>query len=299
MAPAIGALVGAGGVMAVRMYREPKGSGWLVLPGSIAVAAVWAWVLISRDTAWNGWLRYVVAGVAVAAIIALVLRKLRRSAIVLGLVAVLLAPGVWSAAGALASTGNATIPTAGPATGRDDGGFVLRLPPGVTEPPAGMVPPQGGIRGGGGFGGRDSGELTADQQKILAYATSHSAGAAIVMAVEGGSQAASPYIIATDETVIGMGGFGGRDPAPSVDQLSTWVHEGKLRFVLVGGRGGGGAPPGAGGTPPAAGGAPTTGGGGFGGMRGGDSTGRSAWIQQNCTSVLTAGQETLYECTDG
>jgi hypothetical protein len=300
MAPAIGALVGAGGVAAVRMYREPKGLGWLVLPGSIAVAAVWAWVVISRDTAWNGWLRYAVAGIAVLAIIALVLRKLPRSAMVLGLVAVLLAPGVWSTAGAFASTTNATIPTAGPASDRGGmGGFVFRLPPGVTAPPGG-VPPQGGTRGGGGggggggFGGRDSGELTADQQKILDYAKSHSAGAQIVMAVEGGSQAASSYIIATDDTVIGMGGFGGQDPAPSVDQLSAWVHEGKLRFVLVGSRGGGGGAP-----PPSAGGAPTTGGGGFGGMRGGESTGRSTWIQQNCKSVLTAGGETLYECTDG
>jgi 4-amino-4-deoxy-L-arabinose transferase-like glycosyltransferase len=276
MAPAIGALAGAGGVAAVRMYREPEGLGWLVLPGSIAVSAVWAWVLISRDTGWNGWLRYAVAGIAVLAIIALVLCRLRRSALVLGLAAVLLAPAVWSAAGAFASTGNATIPTAGPAT--DRGGFVFRLPPGVTAPPGGALPPQGGPRGGGGFGGfgggRDSGELTTDQRKILDYAKAHSAGAEIVMAIEGGSQAAAPYIIATDENVIGMGGFGGQDPAPSVDQLSAWVHEGKLRFVLVGGRG-------------------------FGGMRGGESADRSAWIEQNCKSVLTAGGETLSECTDG
>jgi 4-amino-4-deoxy-L-arabinose transferase-like glycosyltransferase len=274
MAPAIGAIIGAGGVWAIRMYREPKGLSWLVLPASVAVAAAWAWVLISRDTGWNGWLRYAVLAVAVVAILALVLRKVKRAAIVLGLAAILLAPGVWSGAGAFASSGNAGIPMAGPSAGMGGGGFVLRLPPGVTTPPAGMVPPAGAMRGGGGPGGRETGTLTADQQKVLDYAKAHSAGAEITMAVEGGAQAASPYIIATDETVIGMGGFSGRDPAPSVDQLSTWVREGKLRFILTGGRGGG--------------------------MRGGEGSDRSAWIEENCKLVLTAGTETLHECgTDG
>jgi 4-amino-4-deoxy-L-arabinose transferase-like glycosyltransferase len=272
MAPAIGAIIGAGGVWAIKMYREPKGLSWLALPASVAVAAAWAWVIISRYTAWNGWLRYAVLAVAVVAILALVLRKIKRAAIVLGLVAIVLAPGVWSGVGAFASSGNAGIPMAGPADGRDGGGFVLRLPPGVTTPPAGMTPPSGAMRGGGGPGSRDGGTLTADQQKVLDYAKAHADGAEIVMAVDGGSQAAAPYIIATDENVVGMGGFSGRDPAPSVDQLSTWVQEGKLKFILTGGRGGG--------------------------MRGaGEVSDRSTWIQENCKPVLTAGSETLNECT--
>ncbi|MFD1051936.1 hypothetical protein ACFQ1S_43430, partial [Kibdelosporangium lantanae] len=65
-------------------------------------------------------------------------------------------------------------------------------------------------------------------------AKAHASGAQIVLAIEGGSQAAANYIMATDETVIGMGGFGGGDPAPSVTQLATWVREGRLRFVLEG-----------------------------------------------------------------
>ncbi|MBP2330945.1 4-amino-4-deoxy-L-arabinose transferase-like glycosyltransferase [Kibdelosporangium banguiense] len=266
MGPAIGAIIGAGGVWAIKMYREPKGLSWIMLPASVAVTAAWAWVIISRDTSWNGWLRYAVLAVAVVAILVLVLRKLRKTAIVLTLGAILLAPGVWSGAGAFASTGNAGIPMAGPSEGMG-GGFIIRTPSGTsTTPPPGMTPP-GGMRGG-----RDSGTLSADQQKILDYAKAHSAGAEITMAVEGGAQAASPYIIATDETVIGMGGFSGRDPAPSADQLSTWVREGKLKFVLSGGPG-------------------------RGGMRGGQSSDRSTWVEENCKSVLTAGNETLYECT--
>ncbi|MCE7009627.1 glycosyltransferase family 39 protein [Kibdelosporangium philippinense] len=263
MAPAIGALVGVGTVWAIKMYREPKGLSWLVLPASVAVAAAWAWVLISRDTAWNGWLRWAVLCVAVVAILVLVLRKAKRAAIVLGVVAVLLAPGVWSGAGAFASTGNPGIPMAGPAA-NSAGGFILRLPPGQTTPPPGMMPPQNAGPA------RANGTLTADQRKIVDYAKANAGGAEYLMAVEGGAQAASAYIMATDENIVSMGGFSGRDPAPTVEQLATWVKDGKLKFVLVGGRGG---------------------------MRGGQASATSTWVQENCRSVLTAGTQQLYECT--
>jgi 4-amino-4-deoxy-L-arabinose transferase-like glycosyltransferase len=244
MAPAIGALVGAGTVWAFRKYREPEGHGWLVLPACVAVAAVWAWVLISRDTSWHGWLRYAVVIVALGAILALVLRKVPRVGLGLGLVAVLLAPAVWSAAGAVSTTAIASLPAAGPVE---------------DEMPVGW----------------DSGELTSDQRKILDYAKWHSSGAEITLAVEGGASAATAYIVATDETVVGMGGFDGKDPVPSVDQLSTWVREGRLRFVLTGG-----------------------------GMMMMDETTvieRSEWVEQNCKPVLTVGSEgeTLHECTAG
>lgn len=125
--------------------------------------------------------------------------------------------------------------------------------------------------------GWDSGALTADQRRILDYAKSHSSGAEITLAVEGGAQSAKTYIVATDETVVGMGGFDGRDPAPSTDQLSAWVRAGKLRFVLTGG-----------------------------GMAD-DNTiiERATWVEQNCEPVLTVeggmGGEglTLHECTGG
>jgi 4-amino-4-deoxy-L-arabinose transferase-like glycosyltransferase len=244
MAPAIGALVGAGAVWAFRKYREPEGRGWLVLPACVAVSAAWAWVLISRDTSWHGWLRYAVVIVALIAIVALVLRKVPGAGLGLGLVAVLLAPAVWSGAGAISTTAIASLPAAGPVE---------------DEMPVGW----------------DSGELTADQRKILDYAKWHSFGAEITLAIEGGAQAATAYIVATDDTVVGMGGFDGKDPVPSVDQLSTWVREGRLRFVLTGG----------------------------GMMMTDESTviERSEWVEQNCTPVLTGDGEsgTLHECTAG
>jgi 4-amino-4-deoxy-L-arabinose transferase-like glycosyltransferase len=249
MAPAIGALVGVGTVWAIRKYREPEGLGRFVLPAGVAVTAAWAWVLISRDTTWHGWLRYAVAIVALVAILVLVLRKGSRAGPSLGLVAVLLAPAVWSGAGAVSTTAVASLPAAGP----------------VHD----MLPD-----------GWDRGELTAGQREILDYVRSHSSGAEIALVVEGGSQSAKSYIVATDETVVGMGGFDGRDPAPSLAQLSEWVRAGKLRFVLTGG-----------------------------GMADADTIiERAEWIERNCEPVLTVesgedemamgdGGQTLHECT--
>ncbi|MDW6065592.1 hypothetical protein SAZ11_57150 [Streptomyces sp. FXJ1.4098] len=88
----------------------------------------------------------------------------------------------------------------------------------------------GGLSGLGRLlGGTD---LTADQRKILDYAVEHSGSARISLAVEGGANGASTFILNSDATVIGMGGFIGTDDAPSVHQLETWTSKGELRYVL-------------------------------------------------------------------
>lgn len=242
MAPAIGALVGAGTMWAFQQYQEREGLGRFVLPADVAVTAAWAWVLISRDTSWHGWLRYAVLIVALAAILALVLRKVPKLALALGLGAVLLAPAVWSAAAAVSTTAIASSPAAGP----HGGGDACRLGQRKTH----RGPTQGpGLR-----------------QVACVRSQNHARG-------RGRLPVRGVYIVATNETVVGMGGFDGKDPVPSVDQLSTWVREGRLRFVLTGG----------------------------GMMMTDEKTviERSKWIKQNCKPVLTAGESgTLHECTD-
>ncbi|MET7465377.1 hypothetical protein [Nonomuraea sp. NPDC005501] len=103
--------------------------------------------------------------------------------------------------------------------------------------------------------------------------------------------AASPFILNSDATVIGMGGFIGIDDAPTVQQLKGWTSSGHLRFVLG------------------------SGGGGVSAMMGGTSAHRSQWIKENCTEVpaaayggsptapgspttggLMMGGTTLYDC---
>jgi hypothetical protein len=87
--------------------------------------------------------------------------------------------------------------------------------------------------GGGAFGppGRIDGEL-------VQYLEQHQGTAEYLVAVNG-SMAAAPLILQTDQPVMAMGGFSGGDPAPTAAQLAQYVADGKLRFVLTGGRGGG------------------------------------------------------------
>ncbi|MGW1619213.1 ArnT family glycosyltransferase [Streptomyces sp. NPDC002172] len=138
--------------------------------------------------------------------------------------------------------------------------------------PGGTMPSFPGTGGGsGGFSGRPAGlggadrgtSLTSDQRKILTYATEHSKGARITLAVDGGATGAAAYILNSDATVIGMGGFLGTDNAPSVQQLDKWTKNGDLRYVLASS-------------------------GGVGARMGGENSAaakRSTWISDNCTKV--------------
>ncbi|MFI6787952.1 ArnT family glycosyltransferase [Nonomuraea sp. NPDC050383] len=278
LAPAIAAVTAGFATTLARAHRA--GARW-ALPlgaGAVAVTAAWAYVVIERVPSWNGWLAWPVATAGVAAIVLLLLsagrRRLLPAALGVAILAVLSAPAAWaiSVPGSTSVMGGAN-PTAGPPTmpfglggggGRGPGGFQLpegmRLPPGVKLPEGfpggnGGMPP--GFPGGGA-------ELTSDQRKILDYAVENSGSARIKLAAEGGSMAASPFILNSDATVIGMGGFSGMDDAPTVQQLKDWTSSGHLRFVLGSGAGG------------------------FGAMMGGTSTHRSRWIKENCAEVPAA-----------
>ncbi|MGW5652166.1 ArnT family glycosyltransferase [Streptomyces humi] len=127
---------------------------------------------------------------------------------------------------------------------------------------------------GSGFGGLGSAGLSGEQRKILAYAVKHAPEARIKLAVASGAQGAASFILGSDETVIGMGGFLGSDNSPSTDQLTRWARDGELRYVL--------------GTDTSSGtssGASSGPRGGFGGMGGGTAAQRSQWITKNCSKV--------------
>ncbi|GAA0628582.1 glycosyltransferase family 39 protein [Kutzneria viridogrisea] len=285
LAPAIGALAGAGLALLWRRYRDTDtGWSWVLLPLAVALTAAWAWVLVSRDLDWNGWLRYAVAGVAVLAVVGLVIARLTRqqradgarTAAVLGLVTVLLAPGVWSAATAGASTGGGgAMASAGPPGGGFGGFGGGRGRGGQRGEPQGLQLPNGQEIGPEQLqelasrfgGGGEQVALTAEEQKILNYVTTNSGEAKIVMAVEGGSMGSSRYIINSNATIIGMGGFMGSDPAPSVRQLTDWKAQGAIAFVLTSAKGESGR----------------GGRGGFGGGQVGQE--RTEWVQNNCKEV--------------
>lgn len=275
MAPAVAAVTAAGVAAMWRRYRRPGGYQWLLLPAAVTLTAGWAWVLVSRDLSWHGWLRDAVAVVAVVAVILLVAARVRvsgksrlgparvaRAAAVFCVVALLLAPAVWSAATALASSGGATAQAGPPrsAFGHARFGSVRR-----------DLPAQ--------FRGGMAGDLSADQRRILTYAVTNAGGAPITLAVQGGAMAAEPFLIHSDAVVVGMGGFSGQDPAPTVVTLAQWVQQGRLRFVLSGGRDMAGRS-----------------------GRGGVSAQRTQWVQQHCAPVDPASYGgagragTLYDC---
>jgi 4-amino-4-deoxy-L-arabinose transferase-like glycosyltransferase len=60
------------------------------------------------------------------------------------------------------------------------------------------------------------------------------------MAVESWDTAA-PYIVATGQEVMPMGGFSGTVPEPTLAQVQALVRSGQLRFFLLDGTGAGGA----------------------------------------------------------
>ncbi|MFI9832798.1 ArnT family glycosyltransferase [Streptomyces sp. NPDC051913] len=173
--------------------------------------------------------------------------------------------------------------------GGDQGGMPSGLPSGMPGVSDGSGSASGGLPafpGGsgamsGGFGGSSGSALTSDQRKMLNYAVKHSPEARIKLAVSGGANATSAFILNSDETVIGMGGFMGSDDAPSVAQLKKWTGNGELRYIVGSDNAGGGAM-----TRP--------------GMSQGNATGRSEWISKNCTQVSASaygGSKTSHQET--
>ncbi|XVQ15572.1 glycosyltransferase family 39 protein [Spirillospora sp. CA-255316] len=289
MAPAIGALAGAGTVLLYGAYRRSLAWAW-VLPVGVAVTGAWSFALLARTPDWNPWLRWAVAAVTVLSVVGLAAGRALRgrggrvavAGLALALAAGLAGPAAY-AVSAASSQVIATNPLAGPVTGAGfgpggrPGGGPGRMPDGGRFPggpmpgpgaapggampggamPGGFRPPAGGF-GGGRAGGGPGGQVS---DRMLEYLRENRDGASWLVAV-GSAQQASSVIVETGEPVIAMGGFTGRDPAMTVAKLQEYVESGRLRHILI--EGDGGRRP--------------------GGMGGGDSE-VTAWVQKNGTLV--------------
>ncbi|MBB4932852.1 4-amino-4-deoxy-L-arabinose transferase-like glycosyltransferase [Lipingzhangella halophila] len=298
MAPAVGAIAGAGLVRFWQWYRRPARRAWLLLPLGVALTVFWAFVVVMRNPDWHAWVGYVALGLAAAAVALLLVqrggrRRLARAGLALGLAAVLAVPSAWSVITAVGSQDsmNGANAMAGPSTGMfggDRGGSpggtdaAASVPGGVggAQDSSGQdTPPQQGAGAPGGMGGAPGGstaELSEEQQALLGYVESEAGDRTVPLAVEGGAMSASPYIINSDLTVVAMGGFGGTDDAPAVEQLTAWRESGELGFVLIGG--------GRGGIPPSG----TQVSSGAQSPMGGEEQARGEreeWVKQNCTQV--------------
>ncbi|TDT75698.1 4-amino-4-deoxy-L-arabinose transferase-like glycosyltransferase [Arthrobacter sp. AG258] len=293
LAPAIAALVGIGAaeLWRGRAYWPARTTLAVVVLGT----SIWSSVLLGRDASWLPWLRIATIVLGVLAASAILLRldgkgaagRFRRSGTAAVVVLSLLAGGLGTAAWTLATAASAhsgSIPTSGPA-GSSAGGFGNRAA-GFRDDAAlrgdrtdgtdaaagagGFDPANGaggftGAPGAGGAGG--PGEGTADAAVTALLTGTTTKWSAIV---SGASQAAS-LELATNTSVIALGGWNGGDPYPTLAEFQAMVARGEISYFIEGGMGGG-----------------------MGG-RGGNSE-VAAWVQANF-QAQTVGNSTVYQLT--
>jgi 4-amino-4-deoxy-L-arabinose transferase-like glycosyltransferase len=268
LAPALAALTG-GGLMELWRARVRTRGAAVVLGATVVVTAVLAWQLLERTPSFWPGAGLAAVFVSVAAAILFVASTVAddrrapavgRVALAIGLVATLVGPVLYSGEtmGRAIQGGD---PSPGPQTGFGFG--------------AGG---QGGPGGGGPFGGAGfPGDAAGTTDALVEWLVAHRGDATWLAAVSSASEAA-PLQLASGAPVMAMGGFMGTDPAPTLAELQAYVHDGRLRYVLLGGGPGGGP------------------GGFFGGDGRGDlAMNRTQWVTTSCTPV-TDVSSSLYDC---
>ncbi|MDO7905645.1 glycosyltransferase family 39 protein [Paenibacillus sp. JX-17] len=98
-----------------------------------------------------------------------------------------------------------------------------------------------GANGAGGMampgGGSGPGSSEKVDEKTFKYLQQHNTGEEYLFAASDYNTAA-PYIIDENAAVITLGGFSGSDPVYTTAKLEELVKSGKLKYFLIGGRGG-------------------------------------------------------------
>lgn len=282
LAPAIGALIGIGGVYLWRRRHDMLARGFLA--AAMAAAAGWSVALLRRVPDWNSWLRPVVLVVGLGGAVALLAGgRWLAGRVELGIAAVavaaaLLGPGAYAVSTA-ATVHDGALPTAGPGgrggfgPGGGGGPFGGRHPGGFQLPP-GVQPQQGARVGGLLEGSTSNAELTAALQKD---ASSYRWVAAAI-----GANSAAGFQLASGDPVMPIGGFNGTDPSPTLAQFQTYVAAQEIHYFIAGGGELGGGFGGFGGGP--------------GGIASGTSSAISTWVTSNFTAT-TIGGVTVYDLT--
>ncbi|QFZ17991.1 ArnT family glycosyltransferase [Saccharothrix syringae] len=176
----------------------------------VAAAGFWGFALLNRYPDWVPAVRWTVAALTVLVATAIVM-GVRRVAALAAVTAVLSSTAFGVATAATAHSGS--IPMSGP------GAYADRM---------------GGM---GEMGGGTSQELVD-----LLKGTTGTWAAATVSA-----QSAAQLALDSGRPVIGIGGWSGGDPAPTLEEFQRYVAEGRIGYYVVGGRGMGGGPGGGGG----------------------------------------------------
>ncbi len=225
MAPAICALCGVGLVV---MWGEYRGASWrwVLLPLALAVTvAVQCFVLVGYPT-WASWLTPLIADCTALAVVTLLAVRLgmrmqpsrdfmrpARVALVVGVLAVILAPTVWSAYTVLTNT-ESFFPTAGPSAGSGSQFSSLNgIPPRFQALLASIF------------------YNTTISPLLLNYLESQEGKTTFLVATPSSSMA-DPLIMATNRPIMALGGYLGSDPILTPASLQTLVHNNTIRFFL-------------------------------------------------------------------
>ncbi len=249
LAPAIAVLVGVGAMVLWR--RRERLVERLLLATMLIATAAWSFVLLDRSPSWHPWLRYAILVGAVLAAVGVIAGKRLKATIfpavvTLGLSAALAGPAAYTLS-AVANARNGPNPTAGPvvsAAGAFPGARGASGVPGAVRPQsgAGGAAPLGAGPGGAGAGGPS----TSVSRALTALLKSGASGYSWTAATSSAQTAAS-LELATGKSVMGIGGFSGRDPSTTLARFEKLVSQGKIHYYLSGGGLGGGlgGPPGA------------------------------------------------------
>jgi 4-amino-4-deoxy-L-arabinose transferase-like glycosyltransferase len=273
LAPAIGALVGIGAVLAWRHRANVAVRAAVAL--AIAITAVWAHTLLARTPSFEPWLRTVVlpSGLLAAAGILFAPQLGRRAAVaavVLAAFAALAGPTAYAIntigkpeSGSTVSAGPAVAGAGGGLGGAGAGGFGGGVPPAGSGGPPGSGRSASTVRGsasGGtsseisalfssgstrasgaaasGAGGGGSGQISAALTKAL---RSGASGYRWVAATSGSKSAAS-FELASGQAVMAIGGFNNEGGNITLAQFESYVQKGEVHYYIASG---GGAPGGA------------------------------------------------------
>jgi 4-amino-4-deoxy-L-arabinose transferase-like glycosyltransferase len=197
LAPAIGALVGIGGVQLWRGRANRPAA--VAMAAMVAVTAVWSVILLQRNDSWLPWLRWLILAGGVVAATALVVggARLGRWVAALAVVIALTGTGAYSVATA-AQTHAGSIPISGPAASSD-------------------------------FGGMRAGSASSSLASLLAATDTEWAAATT------GATSAADLELASGRSVIAIGGWNGGDPAPTPAEFKSYVAAGRIAYYIAGG----------------------------------------------------------------
>ena len=250
LAPAIGALVGIGAVLAWR--RRDHWDGRIAMSAMIGLAAWWSIVLLNRNDfgpTWCRWLIGVAALLAVVGVLAgstLKMRKLLATSLIVGSLAgaggsvgFAIATAATPHSGSIPNAVNTSIEGGGMGGFGGGRGGPGGIPPGQAgqqgqtsqgQAHQGQSDDRSGTRGGGtGMGG----DIAANTELVNLLKATDTTWAAAT----NGSQSASGIEIATGTSVMAIGGWSG-DPAPTLQQFIAYVQAGKIGYYIGGGQGG-------------------------------------------------------------